>query len=322
MKRSSISKLILLVWALASAASGQQPATPATSGETPKDAIPLNAAVFDFTEGSDKVKGLGESVGKLLNAELSTQPGMFLVERAELEKILSEQEITLSGAAAPGSAVKVGQLTGAQVLVTGRVFDVGKDTYLVAKLISAETSRVYGATSKYRADGDPGVAANELAGKIANLITTKGETLVAKAMSFEDRVAGLKQAVADVKELPAIYVQVSETHLRQQVPDPACETELQKLLQAVGFPVVKNRSEAKYSITGEAFSQFATRRGNLVCCRARAEIKIEEVATNKLVRPDRRTVGAIDLAEEVAGKAALQKAGLELADAFIRNLPR
>ncbi|HEY1121268.1 MAG TPA: hypothetical protein VGE67_06690, partial [Haloferula sp.] len=145
---------------------------------------------------------------------------------------------------------------------------------------------------------------------------------VAQAASFEDRVAELKKVVADVQELPAIYVQVSETHLRQVVPDPACETEIQKLLEAVGFRVVKDRAEAKFAITGEAFSQFASRRGNLVSCRARAEIKIENVATNQLVRPDRRTVGAIDLAEEVAGKSALQKAGLELADTFIRNLPR
>ncbi|HEY1121599.1 MAG TPA: CsgG/HfaB family protein, partial [Haloferula sp.] len=177
-----LSPLLAVGWALATAALGQQPATPAAPSSTEpqkKEPVLLNAAVFDFTDGSDKVKGLGESVGKLLNAELSAQPGMFLVERAEIDKVLSEQEITLSGAAAAGTAVKIGQLTGAQVLVTGRVFNVGNDTYLVAKVISAETSRVYGATSKYGSGGDPAVAANELAGKIAELVTTKGDTLVA-----------------------------------------------------------------------------------------------------------------------------------------------
>ncbi len=321
MKHSLIPTLLAIGWTLASAALGQQ-ATPAPAAPEKKQAVPLNAAVFDFSEGSESVKGLGESVGKLLNAELSTQAGIFLVERAEIDKILSEQEITLSGAAAPESSVKVGQLTGAQVLVTGRVFTVGSETYLVAKIISAETSRVYGATAKYATGGDPGAAASDLATKIATLIATKGDTMLAKVATFEERVAGLKQALAGTKDLPAVYVQVSETHLRRQVPDPACETELQKLLQAAGFPVVKNRAESKFAITGEAFSQFGSRQGNLVSCRARAEIKIEDVATNKLVRSDRRTVGMIDLAEETAGKAALQKAGLELAEAFARNLPR
>src|SRR5579863_8995557 len=82
----------------------------------------LTVAVFDFDSKDESVRGLGAKVGTLLNAELSAEPQIITVERAELEKVLGEQEINLSGTVSPDTAVKVGQLTGAKVLVTGRVF--------------------------------------------------------------------------------------------------------------------------------------------------------------------------------------------------------
>jgi hypothetical protein len=281
----------------------------------PKNPVPMYAAVFDFSEGSENLKGQGKSIGELLNALLSTQDGIFLVERAELNKILSEQELGLAGNINTSSAITVGQLTGAQILITGRVFTAGKKNFAVAKIISAETSRVYGATSSYTPSEDLDVVVTKLSNQIAQIIKEKGDNLRSTAETYEQMITRLKAGLK--APLPKIYVHVTEQHLRQTVPDPACETEIQKVLEACGFTVVQNAADADISITGEAFSQLATRRANLVACRARAEIKITNVKDNKLIRADRITVGAVDLAEEVAGKAALQKAGLKLVDAFI-----
>lgn len=279
---------------------------------------PMHAAIFDFTEGSENLKGQGKSFGELLNALLSTQDGIFLVERAELDKILGEQELGLAGNISTASAIKVGQLTGAQILITGRVFAAGKKNYAVAKIISAETSRVYGATVSYAPSEELDSVIGKLSTQIAKVITEKGDTLRSKAETYEQMITRLKTGLST--PLPKVHVHVTEQHLRQAVPDPACETEMQKVLEACGFTVVQNASEADISITGEAFSQLATRRANLVACRARAEIKITNVKEGKLIRADRITVGAVDLAEEVAGKAALQKAGLKLVDSFITKL--
>lgn len=279
---------------------------------------PMYAAVFDFTEGSENLKGQGKSIGELLNALLSTQDNIFLVERAELHKILGEQELGLAGNINTASAIQVGQLTGAQILITGRVFAAGKKNYAVAKIISAETSRVYGVSVNFTPSADLDVVVAKLSTKIAQIITEKGDTLRSKAETSTQRITRLKKGLKT--PLPKVFVNIPEQHLRLAVPDPACETEIQKLLEACGFTVVTNASDADISITGEAFSQLASRRGNLVACRARAEIKITNVKDNKLIRADRITVGAVDLAEEIAGKAALQKAGLILADSFISQL--
>ena len=104
----------------------------------------LTVAVFDFDSKDEGVRDLGPKVATLVNANLSAQPQIITVERAELEKILSEQELGLSGTVKPDSAAKVGQLTGAKVLVTGRVFKAADQTLIVAKVIGTETGRVYG----------------------------------------------------------------------------------------------------------------------------------------------------------------------------------
>src|SRR5690242_6209292 len=81
----------------------------------------LTVAVFDFDSKDEAVRDLGPKIATLVNANLSAEPQIITVERAELDKVLGEHELGLSGSVSADSAAKVGQLTGAKVLVTGRV---------------------------------------------------------------------------------------------------------------------------------------------------------------------------------------------------------
>src|SRR5690348_6683180 len=81
------------------------------------DVLPV--AVFDFDSKDEGVHDLGPKVATLINANLSADPNIVTVERAELDKVLGEQELGLSGTVSADSAAKVGHLTGAKVLVTG-----------------------------------------------------------------------------------------------------------------------------------------------------------------------------------------------------------
>ena len=127
----------------------------------------LTVAVFDFESKDESVRGLGPKVATLVNANLSAEPQIITVERADLEKVLGEQELGLSGTVDPNSAAKVGQLTGAKVLVTGRVFRADNELILVAKIIGTETSRVYGELAKGNANASITDLSADLAKKIA-----------------------------------------------------------------------------------------------------------------------------------------------------------
>src|SRR6266487_703055 len=77
---------------------------------------PLTVAVFDF-DSVYKVKL--HLISDLVTANLSAEPQLVIVDRAALAKILREQALGLSGNISPEAAAKVGQLTGAKILVTG-----------------------------------------------------------------------------------------------------------------------------------------------------------------------------------------------------------
>ena len=238
-----------------------------------------------------------------------------------MDKALGEQELGLSGTVTLDSAAKVGQLTGAKVLVTGRVFKADEQTIIVAKIIGTETSRVYGEA----VTGKPGETISdlsaELAKKIAADVTQKGDTLVAKVESREDRVAKIKKDLGD-KKLPAVSVKVSEQHFGQFVIDPAVQTELSLILQQCGFTVVDELStnKADVEISGQAFSEFGMSKGNLKSCRARIEIKAHDVASGKILDIDRQTSVTVDLAEHIAAKSALENGADELAERLLPKL--
>jgi hypothetical protein len=282
---------------------------------------PLPVAVFDFESKDENVRDLGPKVATLVNASLSAEANLITVERAELEKVLGEQELGLSGTVTPDSAAKVGNLTGAKVLVTGRVFKTDTEFFIVAKIIGTETSRVYGELVKGGVNASISDLAGSLAKKIAADVTQKGDTLVAKVETHEDRVAKIKKALGD-KKLPVVSVKITEQHFGQHVIDPAAQTELSLILQQCGFTLADDHSTNRpaIEITGEAFSEIAMRKGSLQSCRARIEIKTREVAGGKIISVDRQTSVAVDLAEHIAAKTALQTGAGELAVRLIPQL--
>src|SRR5210317_1638944 len=91
-------------------------------------------AILQSAERGADVKGLGTQVSDLLFADLVADPRMYLVDREDLQKLLKELELNLSGVVNPSQANQVGQLTGAKILVTGSVLQVDSKLYLVAKI--------------------------------------------------------------------------------------------------------------------------------------------------------------------------------------------
>lgn len=283
----------------------------------------LTVAVFDFESKDEAVRDLGPKVASLINAQLSADPHVITVERAELEKALGEQELGLSGTIDPETAAKVGHLTGAKVLVTGRVFNVGRETMIVAKVIGTETSRVYGDVVRGTA-GSASVAdmSTDMAARIAKIVTEKADTLVAKVEKPEDLIARLQPQVKG-KKLPIVSVVIAERHIGSPTIDPAAETEVGFILQKLGFTVADKKdplAKADIEITGEGFSEFGMRKGNLVSCKGRVEMKAIDKATGRVLFIDRQTSVAVDLSEHLAAKTALQDAAAKLTERLLPKL--
>src|SRR5262249_34983410 len=148
-------------------------------------------------------------------------------------------------------------LTGAKVLITGRVFNVDNDTTMVARIISTETSRVYGEIASAPKGNSITEIAKKLSKQISDIISQKGDTLVAKVMSREERIDRIVKSLKGDKR-PAVSIKLAERHFGRPVIDPAAETELASIMQKAGFTIVDDKSDKKpdIEITGEAFSAY------------------------------------------------------------------
>lgn len=280
-------------------------------------------AIFPFAERGAGVKGFGEKVSDILFASLVVNPDLYLVDRAEMKKTLDEHELNMSGMVAPGQAVQVGQLTGAKILLTGSVIEADKTLYVVAKIIGTETSRVLGASVKGATRDELAPLVEELAGKVAETIKGKADLLVAKEIKTEDRIAALKDKLGKAGR-PSVLVKITERHVGQATIDPAAETEMTLFCKETGFDVVDpeagRKKDADILITGEGFSEFAMRRGNIVSVKARLEVKAIDQSTDQVIAIDRQTAVEVDLTEQIAGKKALQKAAAAIAERMLPKL--
>lgn len=192
---------------------------------------------------------------------------------------------------------------------------------MVAKVIGTETGRVYGQSGQIKSADDLMDAAEEMAAKIAATVERKGETLVAKAVPREERIQQLV-GKHKVEAGRAVSVLIPEEHFGARVVDPAAQTQLSELFQRAGYDLVDVESKEKpdIEITGEAFSAHGFRKGNLVVCKARVELKARDRESGKILFTGSQTSVAADIAEQTAAKTALENAALEIAERLLPTM--
>jgi TolB-like protein len=288
-----------------------------------RSAAILPVAIFPFQERGVEVKGFGPKVTDLLFAQLASSRDLLLVDREDLKKATDEQEISLSGVVNPAEANRVGQLTGARILVTGSVMQTDQSLYLIAKLIGTETARVVGVSAKGAADAKLDSLVAELSKQIGESISERADELLPAAAKRKDRLAALKANFPKGKR-PSVLIRIAERHVGQPTMDPAAETELSLWCRELGFEVLDPdsaaRNQADVLISGEGFSEMASRHGNLVTSKARVEIKAVERASSKVMAIDREVAVNVDLTENIAAKQALQDAAANIAQRLLPKL--
>lgn len=300
-------------------------ATPAFAAEetpaAPAAEPTYTAAVLPFKAGKE-LEEMSADATTLIGAFLSTKSGLMTVERAEVDKALSEIELGKSGTVDEATAARVGHLLGAQVIVTGSTILVQKEVTIVAKIIGVETGAAFGEMVSLPLRGNIKDAALELSDKIAATIAAKGGKLVAPASKKEDMVAKLK-SLLEGRKLPTVSITVDAMNLNRTDTDEAAQTELAFILEKLGFTIIDtmaSNKKADVEVTGKAISEFALRKGNLVSAKANIELKAISHADGKVLLVDRESSVAVDLSPEMAGKQAQQKGATALAERLVKAI--
>jgi len=95
-----------------------------------------------YGQDKENFDALQKGIAGMLTSELAANPAARVVERAEIQKLLDEQNLGATGRVDPQTAAKVGKLVGARYVITGTFIDFYGDFRLDARIVNVETSEI------------------------------------------------------------------------------------------------------------------------------------------------------------------------------------
>jgi len=104
-------------------------------------------AVVEFADLEGRVSNFGRFVAEELITRLYETNKFKVIERQLLNKIITEQKLTLTGIVDPASAKKLGRLLGVDAIISGSVSDLSKTLRVNARMISTETGEIFAVAS-------------------------------------------------------------------------------------------------------------------------------------------------------------------------------
>lgn len=104
----------------------------------------IRVAVTEFTAVGDvaQEKKIGLLVSELLTGELARFENFTLIERLQMDKVLEEQALSLTGLIDSKTAVEIGTLLDAQALISGSVLEAGAFFIVNARLVDVTKGNI------------------------------------------------------------------------------------------------------------------------------------------------------------------------------------
>jgi TolB-like protein len=147
----------------------------------------VRVAILDFQNISGNVKydGLGKAMSSMLISDIESNVSpkrLQLVERAQIQKILKEQNFQASGSVNKSTAVQAGKILGVKYLLIGDVFILNDQLVINARLTNTETGDI--------------VFSKKQEGKMLNWLSLK--TTIAKDLATNLSLPFTEPRISDV----------------------------------------------------------------------------------------------------------------------------
>jgi TolB-like protein len=121
-------------------------AAPARAQDLPTVAV-LDFTSFMMGDGGAAVN-LGKAITAMLVTEFSNREGIQVIERAQLNDMLREQDLVLSGRVDESSAIEIGKLLGAQYVLLGQASSIVDNLRMDIRAVDVETSEIVAVLKK------------------------------------------------------------------------------------------------------------------------------------------------------------------------------
>ena len=133
----------------------------------------MTVAIADFENNSNEfyLDSWEKMIPDYLKSEFTSSKQIVLVERQNLESVLKEQALGMTGLIDSSTAQKVGDLLGAQFIITGIISKTGGWTRIDAKIVRVSTGEVRSEKVQAKDDKHLNDMVQMLANNIIHILT-------------------------------------------------------------------------------------------------------------------------------------------------------
>lgn len=128
--------------------------------------IPGNIAVAEF-EGKNVPQAEASMVAGLFRAELANSKKFVVVEKANMDEMLSESDLQKTGLTASGSAVRTGKILNVKHMIVGSLSKIQSLYFVTVNVVDVETGRI---TASYKQSTGAAKGLESICRKIAQKI--------------------------------------------------------------------------------------------------------------------------------------------------------
>lgn len=137
--------------------------------------LPLTLWLMDFeTRGNSLLEGKEHFISSGIMDQLIEKSRARVVERSILDKLLEELKLSTTKLADRSSALRLGKILAARLILSGRIIHAGPETQISIRAIETETGQVRAAVNESFGSAVP---ASTMAAKISEILTQKLESL-------------------------------------------------------------------------------------------------------------------------------------------------
>jgi hypothetical protein len=223
---------------------------------------PLTMTFIDFTSKgrAAQMEGEDDFIQLAVNDALKSTGRIEVVDRAKIDKVISELKLSSSELASEDTRLKLGRLFSARLIATGSLLRYGNETQVSLRLIETETTQV-----KVAVTPKP-LPATAKAADIAKAITTELVEKVRKAYP-------LRGMVAEVQKDGSVVLNLG----RKAGLTPGVKLSLleEKTLQVAGKNLIKREPAGSLEVTN-AEDEIAY--AKVVSGTPKKDMKVEELA--------------------------------------------
>jgi hypothetical protein len=258
-------------------------------------------AIVPFESDESQLSEVSSKFDALFRGFISARAEFISVDRESVAGALEAGDVTNRSALDHNQVERLLKMTGARILVTGRIYSLRNEVVLVARVEDTEEYNVFGETQRIVKGQSPAMAAERLSEAVSRVVSEHQAAF--REIPEQDLIEAVHLELQG-KKLPAVAIAVEDNHVSEL---------LQGYFEKAGFGIAgQHQAGPKIVISGEFYVDRGFRKGDLISKKGRISVRANRSGSGAVFYSEEQTEVATAPTREQAGELVMRRAALKV----------